>query len=175
MPHVWTSIIIHHSDTKDDAALQEWDGIRRFHMSWRFDGETITRERAKELIAAGKKGVLAPWRDIGYHWGIESVKGSIVFQRGRQMTMAGAHCEGMNSTAVGICCVGDFDRERPSDSVYYNCASLCANIMKLYPAITPWTIYPHHKFSPKTCPGNLFDMDRLTRYVRLQVGTGGGI
>lgn len=170
MPPAWKQIIIHHSDTEDDAALQDWDGIRRFHMSWRFRGETITQALAKELIAEGKQGVLAPWRDIGYHWGIEQVKGKLVCQQGRPLTMIGAHCTGMNSTAIGICCVGDFDKERPSDATYFNCASLCANMIKLFPAITPWDIYPHRKFSPKTCPGLMFDMDRLVKYVKVQIG-----
>jgi hypothetical protein len=166
----WKHIIIHHSDTEDDAARDDWEGIRRFHMSWRLGGDTITEARAKELIAEGKQGVLAPWSQIGYHWGVESVKGKIVFQKGRSLTTVGAHCIGMNSQAIGICCVGDFDKQHPSDAVYYNCAQLCVNMIKMFPEITPWEIFPHNKFASKTCPGLLFDMERLKKYVRCNMG-----
>lgn len=178
----WTGIIIHHSDTTDDAARQDWDGIRRFHMSWRLDGDTLTAEQLKQYQAdlAALKGqappagwkwtrVLRPWRDIGYNWGLESVKGKLVIQQGRPMDIPGAHCEGMNSVSLGICCVGDFDKERPSDAIYYNCAQLCANLIKRFPTIQVGKIEPHRKYANKTCPGNLFDMNRLLGYVRTMV------
>lgn len=169
MRPAWKSIIIHHSDTEDDAARQDWDGIRKFHMSWRLGGDSITPEEGRRLLAEGKP-VIKPWRDIGYHWGIELVKGSIVIQRGRGLDQVGAHCVGMNSQAIGICCVGDFDEDHPSDLVYFNCAQLCANMIKMFPAITPWNIYPHNKFAQKTCPGRMFDMDRLIKYVKCNIG-----
>jgi N-acetylmuramoyl-L-alanine amidase len=172
MPSVWDSIIIHHSETDDDAFAQDWEGIRRFHMSNRFNGDTITEEKAKDMISRGISGVTPPWHDIGYHWGIERVKGLIVFQKGRPMTETGAHCIGMNNRAIGICCVGNFDERKPDDMIYYNAAQLISGIMKQFPAITISRIYPHSKFAPKTCPGKQFDMDRLIRYVRCQIGGG---
>jgi N-acetylmuramoyl-L-alanine amidase len=138
-------------------------------MSWRCNGEIVTVEEAKRLSAAGKV-ITAPWRDIGYHWGLESVKGKIVVQKGRPMDEVGAHCIGMNSQAIGICCVGNFDMHIPSEATYFNCAQLCATVMKMFPAITIGTIEPHNKYSNKTCPGNLFDMNRLLRQVRLSTG-----
>lgn len=168
MPN-WKSIIIHHSATDDDGTKDDWEGIRRFHMSWRLNGETISPEDGRKLHAVGKP-VIRPWRDIGYHWGIESVKGSLAFHQGRPLDKAGAHCEGMNSEAIGICCVGDFDKYRPSDAVYYNCAMLCQSMIEMFPKITPWDIFPHSKFAHKSCPGAMFDMDRLVRYVKVMRG-----
>lgn len=186
MAPAWKAIIIHHSDTEDDANAVDWIGIRKFHMSWRLNGETMTPEQIARYKAALKElngktpppgwlwaQVQAPWRDIGYHWGIEQVHGKIVFQKGRGLDQPGAHCEGMNSQAIGICCVGDFDKYRPSDAVYFNCAQLCGMMIRQFPAITPWDIYPHRKFSTKTCPGSQFDMERLVKYVKYYLGTGG--
>jgi hypothetical protein len=160
-----TEIIIHHSDTIDDAGRQDWPGICKFHTSWRFEGEIITEKKAKELISADKKGVIPPWRMVGYNGGLELVDGKIVYQPGRPFTMPGAHCEGHNISALGLCCVGDFDKEPPSEIMYQNAAIVCVGWMKAFPLIKPSTIYPHSKFSPKTCPGKEFDMERLIKYV----------
>lgn len=162
----WTHIIIHHSATEDDGIRDDWAGIKKYHTSWRYRGDIITPEQGNHLIAEGKIGVIKPWRDIGYHWGVENVKGRMVVQKGRPEDLPGAHCEHMNGVALGICCVGDFDHHVPSDAVYYNCAQLCALLMKKYPKITVGNIEPHRKYSSKTCPGSLFDMNRLLGYVR---------
>jgi|WetSurMetagenome_2_1015567.scaffolds.fasta_scaffold01426_25 hypothetical protein len=162
-------IIIHHSATPDDDQADDWDAIRKYHMSWRYKDVTITADEGRRLLTEGKN-VLRPWRDIGYHWGVESVKGKIVIQKGRGLDTAGAHCIGMNEQSIGICCVGNFDKQHPSDAAYFNCSQLCVNMMEMFPAITPWDIFPHNKFSEKTCPGQLFDMERLKKYVRVTFG-----
>lgn len=161
----WEGIVIHHSDTKDDAGRADWPGIRAFHKSWRFDGDTITEAKARELMAQGIKGVLAPWHDIGYHFGIELVDGKLIVQVGRPLFEAGAHCVGKNGTHIGICCVGDFDLAAPPDSVYAATASLCVNLMVQFPKITPATIEPHRKYAPKTCPGTAYDMAVLLKFI----------
>lgn len=161
----WEGIIIHHSATKDDAGRQDWDGIRAFHKSWRYQGDTITEEKARELLAVGTKGVEAPWHDIGYHFGFERVADTLVVQIGRPLTEAGAHCVGKNGTHIGICLVGDFDLAEPSAKQYQAAADLCVSLMKSFPKITPATIEPHRKYAPKTCPGLKFDMARLINNV----------
>lgn len=161
----WEGIIIHHSDTEDDAGRNDWAGIRTFHKSWRFNGDTITEEKAREMLAAGIKGIEAPWHDIGYHFGIESFDGHLVVQVGRPLFEAGAHCIGKNSTHLGICCVGDFDLMEPTSAVYQAAASLCVNLMVQFPKITPASIEPHRKYAPKTCPGKEFNMGTLLNLI----------
>lgn len=163
---IWNEIIIHHSDTPDNGAANDWEAIRRFHKSWRLDGKIINQEDGERLMAEGKP-VIRPWHDIGYHFGLESVKGKAVVQVGRPLNEVGAHCVGHNETGIGICCVGDFDKEHPSEAIYYDCALLCYKLIIQFPLITVDSIYPHSKFSPKTCPGTMFDIERLTRYVRV--------
>lgn len=165
----WKSIIIHHSATDDDNELQDWDGIKKFHTSWRLGGKIISKAEGKKLLSEGKP-VLKPWADIGYHWGLELINNKLVFQRGRSLTQSGAHCIGMNNQSIGICCVGNFDKCQPSEAMYFNCAQLCCLMIKQFPAITPWEIYPHKKFAIKTCPGVLFDMSRLIKYVKYYIG-----
>jgi hypothetical protein len=169
----WSGIIIHHSDTVDDFGRNDWAGIRRYHMSWRYRGETITADAAQALIASGIPGVEAPWHDIGYHFGIESVGEHLIVQVGRPLFEAGAHCIGKNETHLGVCCVGDFDQAEPSPAVYQAAASLCVNLMEQFPKITLESIEPHHNYAPKTCPGNQFYMSKLLNLIREHTKNGG--
>lgn len=171
---VYTSLLIHYSDTKDDGVNADWPAIRKYHMSWRHDGEIITEERARELLAGGAKGVEVPWADIGYQFGVERVGGAVILQEGRPLTMPGAHCNqhgpdgiSLNLTSIGICFVGDFDLEPPADDVYEAGAMLCSSLIMKFPTIRPDRIWPHRQFAPwKTCPGTRFDMDRLVKFTK---------
>jgi N-acetylmuramoyl-L-alanine amidase len=136
-------LIIHHSLTKDQT-VADWPAIRRYHVK--------------------TKG----WKDIGYHWGIENVSGSIVIQRGRPENMAGAHTKqtGMNRKSLGICVIGNYDLGPPSEAVLDRLADLCALKCKEY-HLRPEDIEPHHKYaSYKTCPGTKFPMDKLRQKVK---------
>lgn len=179
---IWKGIIIHHSATKDNNYIDDWAAITRFHTSWRLNGNILTKKQVAEYRSdlkalKGNKppadwkwhGIVRPWRDNGYHWGLEIVKGKTVIQKGRPLTMQGAHCTGLNDTHLGICCVGNYDNDRPSDSLYYNCAQLCATMIHMFPSIMLGFIEPHRNHAQKTCPGNLFDMNRLTAYVRTMI------
>lgn len=161
----WTAIIIHHSASMDDGYKNDWEAIRSFHMSWRYNDESVDEKTAERLRERGFV-VIPPWRDIGYHNGIEMVKGKIVVQQGRPLTDTGVHCKGMNYHALGLCFVGDYDSEKPSDAMYYTGAMVCRAYMAQFPGIKQDHIFPHRDFASKSCPGNLFDMDRLLYYIR---------
>ena len=88
-PLPWKYIVLHHSLTKD-RRTPDWGGIKRFHTSYRVGGHIITPEQAHALMAEGKK-VTKPWRDIGYHFGIENVGEDIRVQYGRSLATVGAH------------------------------------------------------------------------------------
>ena len=162
----WEGIIIHHSETSDDGHRNDWEGIRRFHMSWRLLGETITQQEAQEMIAAGERRIAPPWHDIGYHFGIEKVNDVLTLQTGRPLWEVGAHCVGKNETHIGVCIVGNFDSQAPTDEQYIFTAKLCARLMREFPGIYLSGIEPHRKYAPKTCPGRLFIMDTLLGHIQ---------
>jgi hypothetical protein len=139
-------IMLHHSLTADGQTVS-WPAIRRFH--------TETNG----------------WRDIGYHYGIEIVSDgtgapSIEVLVGRPETEHAAACpeDGMNSRAIHVCVVGNFDITTPSPALLKILVERCLKpVMNRY-GITPDRIIGHRDRNPhKTCPGKLFDIERVRR------------
>jgi len=139
-----TKIIVHHSLTKDSGSVS-WGAIRKYHT------QTLH------------------WQDIGYHAGVELVfSGNELCYEiliGRMWDIAGAHTKGQNQHSLGICFIGNFDAILPTDSQLIAGAKLISLWLK-YSNLTLSDIFPHHQFAVKTCPGNLFDMDRLKGFIK---------
>lgn len=145
-------IIVHHSMTKD-SGTKSWDAIRKYHIE--------------------NMGM----NDIGYHKGIEDIGGVITVMEGRADTISGAHTKelGMNSKSIGICVVGDYDVIAPAQSYLDILRELCNAYMVNYD-IPVKNILGHRevglmagydwtKGQFKTCPGRLFDMDVLRKFI----------
>jgi N-acetylmuramoyl-L-alanine amidase len=89
---------------------------------------------------------------IGYHYliGINGETGT-----GRNIALAGAHCEGQNAHSIGVCYAGGLaaDGKTPKDT---RTAAQKAALLKLlktlkakYPAAT---VHGHREFAAKACP-----------------------
>ncbi len=142
-------IIIHHSLTDDNVLLSDFEAIRRYHMQ------------------------MNGWRDIGYHWVLEKVNNKWAWRAGRKETEDGAHCkeQGMNFKSVGICVVGNFDKDTPTDEIYELVAAKCKDIMSRWPKIKVENIKPHREYATyKSCPGKNFDMNAIINRVK-EVGS----
>lgn len=146
-----THIVVHHSATKDGATFS-WGVIRRYHT------------------------VDLGWRDIGYHFGIEQVGDyhEVIF--GRWPDEDGAHCKdmNMNSIAIGICVVGNYDEQVPTLGAWGKAVELVKRLVKLYD-IPIENILGHREVQEmagippehrKTCPGKTFHMDDFRAAVR---------
>jgi len=156
----WTHIIIHHSATPDRKFLSDFDAIKTFHMSYRYKGEIITKEKSKELTAKGER-ITAPWLDIGYHFLIEYFGGELWLRQGRSVESSGAHTVGMNGKAIGICLVGNYDITEPVEEQINLLADSC-RILTEELEIPIQNIYPHHYYAAwKSCPGNKFNWTKL--------------
>jgi hypothetical protein len=145
-----THIMIHHSLTSDGFTVS-WPAIRRFHVD--------TNQ----------------WLDIGYHYGLESVddpgatKDSLEVLVGRTEDKFAAACpEGrMNELAIHICVVGNFDLAPPSDELLDVLARRCVRSLMARYALHAGCIVGHRDYNPKkSCPGKLFDLERLRRLCR---------
>jgi len=145
-----THIMIHHSLTKDGETVS-WAAIEKFHR------ETNG------------------WSDIGYHAGVEVVTDNpdlaayqIQALIGRSPLAQASACPqgGMNTRALHVCVIGNFDLVAPSEQVL---RALCRRVivpwMREY-GIAPSQIVGHRDYNPsKTCPGKLFDLDLVRRMV----------
>lgn len=174
-PSVISHIIIHHS-LSIDGKTRNWDAIRKYHMSWRRDGQSISEKEAADLIALGEH-IEKPWSDIGYHLGIELIGSRYEIQRGRPLNKRGAHAAdgGFNRRSIGLCCVGNFDLVEPPAAQWDLAVLTVRDLMRYYAEndilLTVKNILGHGEsqilagVKPKTCPGRLFDMDKFRSNV----------
>ncbi len=131
-------IIIHHSAIPDGVVYRDFDAIKRGHMA---------------------KG----WRDIGYHWVVEKVNGVLTAIPGRAESDVGAHCIPRNVDGIGICCIGNFEIEIPSEELYIFVANLCKEIMGRHPIVE---IGQHKDYDATACPRRHFDVEKVKQLVK---------
>ena len=138
----WTSIICHHSASSDHEWLDTND-IEFWHT-----------ERG--------------WRRIGYHRIVENVSGIYRGIIGRPAYMTGSHCKGWNSTALGVCFVGNFEEdEMPPEQLEVG-AEVVAELCLQY-GIPPESIWLHKECGQTLCPGRLFPKADLVKKVRARI------
>lgn len=169
-----TWVILHHSYSVD-GQTRNWDAIRRYHMSFRYQGEIITESQWAALLAEGKtSGLEKPWSDIGYNLGIENVNGKLTVLPGRPIGAPGAHAVGFNTRSVGICLIGNYDLDPPSEDRLALLASLCRQLQLEF-AIPRDQVIGHRETYPKlnppepvqkTCPGSQFDLTAFRKRLR---------
>jgi N-acetylmuramoyl-L-alanine amidase len=133
----WSYIMLHHSLTEDGKTVS-WQAIRKFHIETNH------------------------WADIGYHFGIELINDQYEILIGRPLDHEGAHCVGMNSKALGICFVGNFDLTPVPNMQWAKGIELVRSLIKLFDIPVNFVV-GHRDYAPKSCPGKLFDMDLFRR------------
>lgn len=173
-PSIISYIIIHHSLT-DDGPTVDWNGIRAFHTSWRFGGNSIPEQKARDLQSLGMR-VIPPWKDIGYHFGVERVKDDYQIMLGRELNVRGAHVGdgNFNIKSIGICLVGNFDKAQPPEKQFLLGQLLVKRLIEYFGTkginvpvenvIGHWEaqkIAGVPEVGRKSCPGRLFDMDKF--------------
>lgn len=126
-----TGICIHHSLTKDGLTVRDADSFRKYHM------ETLG------------------WDDIGYHFVVERVNGTLQLVKGRDIQYQGAHCPELNATHIGVCLCGNFDLAPPTKEELDFLQTVCRDLMKKY-NIPASRIAYHCEHAPKSCPGLQF-------------------
>ena len=178
----WKWIVLHHSWSPDNQKVNDWTSIKRYHMSWRYQGNIITEKKAKELIASGKKGVESPDIDIAYHCGCEyeTLNGTLqlVFRIGRPLSLKGSHTKGFNLKAIGWCVIGNFDKKDMDSKQLGMFVRNAKEIMKYYnipvmSAIGHWESYillnkaktKEEAQKIKSCPGLAVNMQNIRRLL----------
>jgi hypothetical protein len=162
-------VMIHHSATEDSGTVS-WGAIRRYHMSWKHEGKIVDEQAAQVMKAEGIP-VEPPWKDIGYHYGIELVATTSGYEsyeimKGRSLCVAGAHCPqmNMNHEAVGVCLVGNYDEQVPTLAMLRQLRLLCDDLRQLIPALEGFIF--HRDAAPwKSCPGVRITKELIDEHV----------
>jgi N-acetyl-anhydromuramyl-L-alanine amidase AmpD len=105
---------------------------------------------------------------IGYHY---VIFGDGEVRQYRTETTVGAHCkeESMNYLSIGICLVGNFDKETPSEAQKAAAAKLIEDIQKRYD-IADSKVVGHRRYATyKSCPGKNIPDDILS-YLKSDQG-----
>ena len=99
------------------------------------------------------------WSGIGYHF---LVRKNGTIYRGRPLDTIGAHVQGMNSSSIGICAEGDYDRERVMpESQKKAIKALLRYLKEIYPEAQ---IVGHREIGASDCPGKYYPFDELKNY-----------
>lgn len=136
-PKIIDSIIIHHSAFIQTTDLQTaCQHIEQSHLN---------------------RGYSA----IGYHFLIGK-NGDIAY--GRPINYIGAHCKTFNTHSIGICLIGNFEDETPTNEQYQSLVLLINHLRKYF--INPYAkIYLHKNLNATLCPGKNFSVDKLNKIL----------
>jgi len=128
-------VIIHHSASGDVSAAT----IHQWHLDRTTNGR--------------------PWLGIGYNYVIRR-NGNV--ETGRPVDTVGAHAGATaNGDSIGICVVGNFEHERPTDEQYKALGQLDQEVIA--PKYGKLVYEGHNKYMATSCPGRHFDFVRLER------------
>lgn len=140
----WQGIVLHHSFTADNQLLNNTNAITKYH---------------KEVNG---------WIDNGYHFIIEHIDNKPIIVQARPLNMRGAHTkeQEQNFYSIGICLIGNYDKDIVSEETYAVLLSLLEALCRRFD-ISTYNIKPHSFFAPyKSCPGHRFDLGRVISELR---------
>jgi hypothetical protein len=143
---IYQTIVIHHSAFYEETDLQTVRTVQQEHLT----------ERG--------------WADIGYHFCVG--KTGIIYE-GRDWNVRGTNVEGYNTGTLGICLLGNFMREEPTE---VQLQSTLAMINWSAERLTMSHIAAHRQFNPQTeCPGDYLYiyMGQFAAVAGLELGTDG--
>ena len=147
-----THIVVHHSASADHPTFMNFQAIRDYHVK------------------------VNGWRDVGYNFVLDRINGRVEVLVGRTLTEDGAHTIEMslNKVGIGICLIGDFDKEVPPSDSLELLARICRSLMDQF-GIPPENVVGHWEAQAmggvpvakrKTCPGLKFNVDDFRKRIR---------
>lgn len=101
------------------------------------------------------------WSGIGYHFVI--LKNGTI-EEGRPIDSVGAHAQGYNSNSIGICLVGSFDKEKPTDKQIKSLVELLEYLLDKY-GLNVSCVRPHSSVNSTICP--CFDIRIATDKIKV--------
>jgi hypothetical protein len=122
-----------------------------------------------ELIRVSHRG--HDWADIGYHFVVD--RGGRVWE-GRDLKWQGAHVKNHNEGNIGVCCLGNFDEQSPSDQQLEAAERIISCLMQKYD-VPVRRVLSHQEWqgARTACPGRSlqreFSQMRRSELARLPI------
>lgn len=138
--------------------------IRRItvhHTGTRFDSTDFGQSAQGILSVQRHHQDTNGWADIGYHYMID--RAGRVWE-GRSIQYQGAHAgdSNLNSGNIGVCLLGDFDQQKPSNDQQGGLIRLIGQLRDKY-SIPASGVYTHQELKATECPGGALS-DVVDRY-----------
>jgi hypothetical protein len=151
--NAWQWIVIHHSATPTGGAA----AFDKMHKA---------------------KG----WDELGYHFvvgnGTDTRDGQVEVGGRWPRQKWGAHAKTpdnrFNDYGIGVCLVGNFDNQRPSDEQMKSLSRLVAHLMKTYHIPADRVVGHGDTGKPTDCPGRLMNI-ALVRQLSIRALANGGL
>lgn len=146
-PHLsdrWKCLVIHHSGTKVGSATR----FDQYHRARGMD------ELAYHFVIGNGTDTGDGEVEVGKRWTVQK---------------HGAHCktpdEYYNEHGIGICLVGNFEKNKPTPAQLESLTRLVYFLCKQF-NISPARVYTHGQITGLTlCPGNKFNLDGLREEI----------
>ena len=130
----WRRITVHHSAMSDPIDL-----------SGRVEDSSVAVRRMQRAHMQ-----TSGYGDVGYHFFVDPW--GRIFQ-GRELRYQGAHAGGSNNVGnVGICLIGNFDEERPTQAALETLETLVGTLRSRY-GIPATGVVAHSDLKSTNCPG----------------------
>ena len=123
--------------------------------------------KKKEANSADKRYFELAWLDVGYNGLIESASDKYIFRYGRPLSMIGAHAgyKEFNENYIGLCAVGNFDKDQVSRPYWEFALMVTRTFMDKF-LIPVVNVLGHREVydkmgvpRQKQCPGKYWNMD----------------
>ena len=125
-----TQITLHH------------DGMSRFEA-------TDERQVAARLELIRRAHRNRNFGDIGYHYLVDPA-GRV--WEGRPLTWQGAHVARQNQGNLGICCLGNFEKQSPTEAQLLAVEAFAMSQMRRF-NVPVARVFTHRELAPTACPG----------------------
>ncbi len=146
LSEIYRTVVVHHSAFYEGTDLRTLAEVQRLHREDR------------------------GWADVAYHY---FVGRSGLLYEGRALAVRGSHVGGYNTGSLGICLLGNFMEQEPTDAQILSAQRLLVWAAK---ALALTHIAGHQSFNPETeCPGiNLTPyLMQFAAVTQLEIGTDG--
>ena len=102
------------------------------------------------------------WGDLGYHYIID--RAGRLWQ-GRRLRYQGAHVADNNEHNIGVMCLGNFDKQQPSEAQLRKLIDTLTALRRQYD-VPVSRVFTHQELNPTACPG----ANLQPRMVRIRRG-----